>query len=411
MENGSRPTVSAASRRAPCPASARAAITPCCSPRPRRRPGAWCWSTASRRGSRRRPGASRSAPSATRPDVVHPDGDRRIVDFQSRALADLDVARRGRHRGQPGGGRLPRARPRHPALAAAASLRPGAADGAPAALGARLPCPAPREPGLRFQRRGHRRARAVAAVSGRAADLGGDRRQLPARADLVPQLPVRRGARARPRLHRGSRLARRVRLVAERQRCDAAALRGRSLARSGRGLAPGRGSAPAAPLPDAARARGRCLRGAPRRRQDHRRRLPLVHRLGPRHLHHAARLHDLAGRPGAGARHPARLGAGGVRGHGAEPLPGCRRAARVQRGRRLALVRDRGARAAEAAQRRRHRARGRRPAAAAPRDPPDRRRLPRRHALRHPHGRRTGCSPPACLASSSPGWTPRSATG
>ena len=34
--------------------------------------------------------------------------------------------------------------------------------------------------------------------------------------------------------------------------------------------------------------------------------------------------------------------------------------------------------------------------AAAARDRPDRRRLPRRHALRHPHGRTTGCSPPAC---------------
>ena len=323
--------------------------------------------------------------------------DRRLSE---RALADLDVPRRGRHRGQPGGGRVPRARPRHPALAAACVLRPGAADGAPAALGARLPCPAPREPGLRFQRRGHRRARAVAAVSGRAADLGGERRQLPARADLVPQLPVRRGTRARPRLHRGSRLARRVRLVAERQRCDAAALRGRSLARSGRGLAPGSGSAPAAPLPDAARARGRCLRGAPRRRQDHRRRLPLVHRLGPRHLHHAARLHDLAGRPGAGPRHPARLGAGGVRGHGAEPLPGCRRAARVQRGRRLALVRDRGARAA----RRPHR-----PAASRSR-PPTSSCCTTRPARSSPATAtarasasawtRTGCSPPACLASS-----------
>ena len=166
--------------------------------------------------------AQRPALHARRRPSRRPSADRRLP---HRALADLDLPRRGRHRGQPGGGRLPRARPRHRALAPARILRPGAADGAPAALGPRLPCPAPREPGLRLRRRGHRRARAVAAVSGRAGDLGGDRRQLPARAGLVPQLPVRRRARARPRLHRGSRLARRVRLDAERQRCDADAAR------------------------------------------------------------------------------------------------------------------------------------------------------------------------------------------
>ena len=53
------------------------------------------------------------------------------------------------------------------------AARPGAPDGAPAALGPRLPRAAPREPGLRLRRRGHRRARAVAALSGRAGDLGG----------------------------------------------------------------------------------------------------------------------------------------------------------------------------------------------------------------------------------------------
>ena len=34
-----------------------------------------------------------------------------------------------------------------------------------------------------------------------------------------------------------------------------------------------------------------------------------------------------------------------------------------------------------------------------------------RHALRHPRRRTTACSPPASPACSSPGWTPRSATG
>ena len=60
---------------------------------------------------------------------------------------------------------------------------------------------------------------------------------------------------------------------------------------------------------------------------------------------------------------------------------------------------------------RRHRARGRRPAAAAPRHRPDRRRLPRRHALRHPHGRGRAARRRRAWRRSSPGWTPRSATG
>ena len=111
------------------------------------------------------------------------------------------------------------------------------------------------------------------------------------------------------------------------------------------------------------------------------------------------------------ARHPARLGRRGVRGHAAEPLPGLAASARVQRGRRLALVRDRGRTSyLEAAARRDRRGRGRSARSRAAIEP-DPRRLSRRHALRHPHGRRTACSPPACPACSSPGWTPRSATG
>ena len=79
--------------------------------------------------------------------------------------------------------------------------------------------------------------------------------------------------------------------------------------------------APAAPLRLAPAARRRRLSRAPRRRPDHRRRLSLVHRLGTRHLHRAAR--PLPGRRAARRRapHPARLGRRGLRGHAAEPLP------------------------------------------------------------------------------------------
>ena len=49
--------------------------------------------------------AGRFALSAQRyaPDVVHPDGAARIGRLSRRALADVDLPRRGRHRGQPGG--------------------------------------------------------------------------------------------------------------------------------------------------------------------------------------------------------------------------------------------------------------------------------------------------------------------
>jgi hypothetical protein len=140
--------------------------------------------------------------------------DRRLP---ARALAALDLPPRGRQRGDPGGRRLPRALSRGRALVAPLAAvgrsgrgvagqvgergpnpfrsgdgpqprpdRPiGPADGPAAALGARLSRAASREPRLRFQRRGHGRPRPVAAVPGRAADLGGDRRQLSARPHLA----------------------------------------------------------------------------------------------------------------------------------------------------------------------------------------------------------------------------------
>ena len=91
-------------------------------------------------------------------------------------------------------------------------------------------------------------------------------------------------------------------------------------------------------------------------------------------------------------------------------FPDVGRDAGVQLGRRVALVRRRGARLPAGAARRRAAARARsrraRAAVAAILDG-----YAARHALRHPDATRTACSRPACRACSSPGWTPRSATG
>ena len=205
---------------------------------------------------------------------------------------------------------------------------------------------------------------------------------------LVPQLPLPGGARARPR--RRSRISPRPACFTwtlERPRRDACVLAaGEASPELDAGLADrarGAGAARASPRPLQRAADAYVVQRG--QRQDDRRRLPLVHRLGPRHAHRAARLHDAPGRARARARHPARLGRRGLRGHAAQPLPGLRRAARVQRGRRLALVRRRGARVPQGRGRDGPRPRPRRRCAPPP--AADRRRLSRRHALRHPHGR------------------------
>ena len=147
--------------------------------------------------------------------------------------------------------------------------------------------------------------------------------------------------------------------------------------------------------------------------QDDRRRLSLVHRLGPRHLHRAARPCLATGRLEPTRGDPAATGPGRVsRGHAAQPLPRPGERAGVQLGRRVALVRGRRARlpggGAPAGVRVRGRATGAccERAVAAIIDG-----LPAGHALRHPRRRATACWPPASRACSSPGWTPRSATG
>ena len=88
--------------------------------------------------------------------------------------------------------------------------------------------------------------------------------------------------------------------------------------------------------------RRRKVRGAPRRAPHHRRRLSVVHRLGTRHLHLAARPGAGHGLAGAGARAAAGVGAAGARWAHSQPLPR-RRRARVHRGRRAAVVRAGGA--------------------------------------------------------------------
>ncbi len=291
---------------------------------------------------------------------------------------------------------------------------------APVPLRPRLPRAAPREPGLPLRRRaGAASALRLAAVPRRA----GDRVRSPtARYAHEPiwyrELPLRRGARARPRRHRGPRLARRA------SAWTSPRARRRWFWRP---TAPAGSHAEPAPR----RARDRELRDAERAARRLRRAL---HRAADAYLvrRGAARRSSPAtrGSPTGGATRssrcaasasptgrlddarddPARVGRHGLRGHAAEPLSRPRRRAGVQLGRRLALVRRRRARVP-----RRDAQRGarcpRRATRAARRRRRDPRRLRARHALRHPRRRRRPARAPASRACSSPGWTPRSATG
>ena len=270
------------------------------------------------------------------------------------------------------------------------------AERAPAAFRPRLPRPAPREPGLRL-----RRPRSAASeitwrpYHGRAGDLAAQQRPLPAPADLVSRLPLRRRSasaasttsrtwrrpacfswelgRARRRAGAARRRTRR-RPSASREGCARAIFAAETTRRAG---------ASARPLQRAAdayvvrRGDGKTIIAG----------YPWFTDWGRDTFIALRGLLTLPGGLDARARHPAAPGPPTVsRGHAAEPLPRRRRAARVQLGRRLALVRRRGARVPE---------RGARRPAPMPtvqllhaRDRRDPRRLSRRHALRHPHGRR-----------------------
>ena len=291
---------------------------------------------------------------------------------------------------------------------------------APVPLRARLPRPAPREPGVPLRARDVAGGRCTGSRTRRARrSPRSPTASTSAGPAVVPRLPVRRGAGARARLHEDLAAPGAFRLDLAHGRRRAAA-RGAATRRSRRGAAARslrrasrRRSAPAAarfgsPLERAADA----YIVAARRGQDDHRRLSLVHRLGPRHVHRPARAlprHRPAGRR---ARRSCSSGPDRLGGHAAEPLRRPGRRARVQLGRRLALVRRRGARVSRGARRgagRRGPARDRKALGAAVAGDP--RRL-RRAAPATASGRTaTACSPPASPACSSPGWTPRSATG
>ena len=189
------------------PASARAATTRCCSPRPRRRPVAWCWSTESRRG--RDAGRSlRARAQRYAPDVVHPDGGGAIVEFASEPWPTWTF----RARTAPQSSTSVACHERGHVIAALAPARaagPAAADGAPAALGARLSRPASREPGASTSAPRSPAPCLWRPYPGVPAISAHRRRQLRHEPEWYRDFHTRR-TRARARRRRGPRLARRV---------------------------------------------------------------------------------------------------------------------------------------------------------------------------------------------------------
>ena len=279
--------------------------------------------------------AGRFALSAQRytPDVVWPDGQRADRRLRAEPWPQLDVPRRGRHRGQPGGGRLPRARPGGRCAGASA----GGAPGPRAARRASARC----SPGATIMRCTTRTRRSTSMprspargawrpYAGVPRDLGASRRPLPPRAHLVSQLPVRRRARARPRLHRGPGLARHVRLgprPAATRPCSSPRARparrppDAAYALAGARARSARRSRFASPLERAAdayvvrRGAGKTIVAG----------YPWFTDWGRDTFIALRGFMGVAGRARARAGNPARLGAGGLRGHGAQPLPGRRR--------------------------------------------------------------------------------------
>ena len=237
--------------------------------------------------------------------MVFPDGAGRIAAFRQRALADLDVPPAGRHRGRAGNPGRARCLRDGAALAPHRRHRTVSADRPAAALRPRLPRAASRECGLPLRRHRARRQCRVAAVPTALPAIAALTNGAYRRARMVPQLPLRRGARARPRLHRGPRRSRAASPSTLRRRrrgwcCAPATMRAARAAPHADDLA-ARSSGSAARRLAAARARPPAYvvdRGSG---PDDHRRLSVVHRLGPRHLHRDAR---------PAARHrPARRGA------------------------------------------------------------------------------------------------------
>ena len=221
---------------------------------------------------------------------------------------------------------------------------PRALLGAAAAVGARPPRAAPRERRLPL-----RRARSTATrvrwrpYDGRAGDRRASRTAVPPRAALVPQLRLRRGGGARPRLRRGPRVARRAVAFDLDEARPALVARSRRMPTwSGGWPADARRAAACAE-----RARRDALRVAARAR---RRRLPRARAAAARRSSPAirgsptgaatpsSRCAGCAWRPGrledARGRSCSEWAGAISRGHAAEPLRRVGRAARVQLGRR-----------------------------------------------------------------------------
>ena len=406
-------------------ASARAAITPAARRDRRRRPGASCWSTASRPGSRRRPGRFALSSQRYAPDVVHPDGAcAGIESFDAEPWPQLDVPARRRHARSSTScscahGDAGRVRSRGACCDRAGGVRLACGR---CSSGRDYHALHHENDAFRFDADGRRRARGLAALRGAARrSLARSQRRLPPRARLVPSFLYPRSARAASTTSRTSASPGTFRFDSPRGEARAACWRRRARrlgAGAGAGSRVARGALArertrAPPFrARAARSRRRRLRRAARRGQDDHRRLSVVHRLGPRHVHRAARPVP-RDRPRSTTRARSSLEwAGAVsRGHAAQPLPRRRRRARVQLGRRVAVVRGRGARVPARRRARGPRSPARRGARLDARGRRDPRRLRARHALRHPRRRATGCSRAASRACSSPGWTRRSATG
>ena len=261
-----------------------------------------------------------------------------------------------------------RARGGAPVAAGRAARRGASLRGAPVPLGPRLARAAPREPGVPVRGRsasGQRRR--VAPVRRRAGACRPSPTAATARSRSgIAGSSTRRSARAGWTTSRTWR--RRACFQWDLAEGDAVLLLGAD-GRARRPSSDGGATRTAGFVARSARAArgsrlrldraGRCVPGAARPGKDDRRRLSVVHRLGARHVHRAARALSRDRAPGRRAVHPARVGGPGLRGDAAQPLRGPGRRARVQHGGRLAVVRRRRARLSRGALE----AAGRKPAA------------------------------------------------
>ena len=318
----------AASRPARCPACARGAITRCCSARRVRRRAEWCSSTDSTPGCET---GSASFPITTQryaPDVLHPDGASRIAGFTREPWPTWEFELPGRDPAAPGVVRAARRRDDGGMDRAGGGRWLRAARAARSFRGATI---TPRI--TRTAVSGSTPTRLTSASRfGRTRqspiDRGDVQRRVSARAGLVPELPVSRGRRARPGCNRRSRVAGCLSLAAGKTRrsrpVDSESRRGeRSRAAIGCRCdvdlrpCPRGGDGAATSVSDPGRSRRRRLSRPARLRPHDHRRLPVVHRLGPRHVHRHSRPVPRDESAGGGARHPRRVGRRRVGGHAA----------------------------------------------------------------------------------------------